>query len=68
MVAQTVKNLAYNAGDPVWIPVLGRYPGEGNYVLIDEGTLFFFFFLTETGLLLLKNFLHQSDPSVLAVS
>ena len=61
------KESAYNAGDPVRIPELGRYPGEGNYVFIDEGTLFFFF-LTETGLLLLKNFLHQSDPSVLAVS
>jgi len=35
-------------GDPVRIPELGRYPGEGNNVFTDEGTLF----LTETVLLL----------------
>ena len=33
---------AYNVGDPVRIPELGRYPVEGNNVFTDEGTLFFF--------------------------
>jgi len=42
------KESAYDVGDPVRIPELGRYPGEGNHVFTDEGTLF----LTATGLLL----------------
>ena len=29
-VAQTVKDSAYNAGDPRSIPGLGRSPGEGK--------------------------------------
>ena len=30
LVAQTVKNLPANAGDPGSIPESGRSPGEGN--------------------------------------
>ena len=30
LVAQMVKNLPANAGDPGFIPGLGRYPREGN--------------------------------------
>ena len=30
MVAQTVKNLPANPGDPGLIPVLERSPGDGN--------------------------------------
>ena len=30
LVAQMVKNLPTNAGDPGLIPGLGRSPGEGN--------------------------------------
>ena len=30
LVAQTVKRLVCNAGDPALIPGLGRFPGEGN--------------------------------------
>ena len=30
LVAQMVKNLAANAGDPSSSPGLGRSPGEGN--------------------------------------
>ena len=30
MVAQTVKHLSTNAGDPGSIPGSGRSPGEGN--------------------------------------
>ena len=30
LVAQTVKRLAYNAGDLGSTPGLGRYSGEGN--------------------------------------
>ena len=30
LVAQTVKNLPANAGDPGSIPGLGRSPGEGD--------------------------------------
>ena len=30
LVAQTVKSLPANAGDPGLIPRSGRFPGEGN--------------------------------------
>ena len=30
LVAQTVKNLPFNAGDPGSIPESGRFPGKGN--------------------------------------
>ena len=30
LLAQTVKESAYNAGELGWIPGLGRSPGEGN--------------------------------------
>ena len=30
LVAQMVKNLACNAGNPGLVPGLGRSPGEGN--------------------------------------
>ena len=67
MVARTVKNLPTMRGTQLgslsWEDTLER---EIMFSLMKAP--FFFFFLTETGLLLLKNFLHQSDPSVLAVS
>ena len=38
LVAQLVKNLACNAGDPGLIPGLGRSPGEGKgYPLLYSG-------------------------------
>ena len=30
MVKKKKKKIVYNAGDPGWIPGLGRSPGEGN--------------------------------------
>ena len=30
LLAQMVKNLPANVGDPSWIPGLGQPPGEGN--------------------------------------
>ena len=50
------KESAYNAGDPVRIPEWGRYPGAGNYVFIDEGTLFFFFFFNWDWFVTFKKF------------
>ena len=39
LVAQTVKNLPENRGDPGSIPGLGRCPGEGNCYLLQYSCL-----------------------------